>query len=75
MKYLYKRLLWVTDFQGFDFSFGIHICLAGRVDIHFLRWMISVGNVPIYQTKNMRRVSVGNSYHKTKELPMRAGTP
>lgn len=74
MKYIKTAKFWITDFGYPDMSFGIHICMKGRLDIHFLKWMISIGNVPIYQMGG-KNIAVSNSYHKTKKLPMRAGVP
>lgn len=47
----------------------------GRVDIHVLFWMISVGNVPIYIDRQGSRFSVSNTYHSTRKGPIRAGVP
>jgi hypothetical protein len=48
--------------------------MEGRIDIHFLKWMISIGNIPIYSHKD-KLFAVSNSYHKDKTKPLRAGTP
>jgi hypothetical protein len=74
MKFHQTKRFWITDFGYPDISFGIHICMEGRIDIHFLKWMISIGNVPIYSHKD-KLFAVSNSYHKDKSKPLRAGTP
>lgn len=75
MKYLYQRFFWITFFGIPDVSFGIHICMDFRVDFHLLFWMLSIGNVPIYQLKDGSRIAVSNSYHLTKRGSVRAGNP
>lgn len=67
--------IWWTNFQTKDVSFGIHICWQGRVDIHFLWGMLSLGNVPIYTTTQGKQIAVANSFHLDKTKPLRAGTP
>jgi hypothetical protein len=74
MKYIQTKRFWITDFGYPDISFGIHICMDKRIDVHFWTWMISIGNVPIYET-NKKLIAVSNSYHKTKKSPVRAGIP
>lgn len=66
MKFSRITWLWLTDFQWPDISFGIHICMAGRIDIHFLKWMISIGVVPLYTDRREKEFAVSNSFHKTK---------
>lgn len=66
---------WWTHFGTKDVSFGIHICWQGRVDIHILWGMLSIGNVPIYTDKQGRQFAVSNSYHLDNTQPLRAGTP
>jgi hypothetical protein len=74
MKFIKISKFWITDFSWPDISFGIHICMDGRIDIHFLKWMISIGNVPIYEDKKGCLFAVANSYHSGKSKRMRAGT-
>lgn len=74
-KFLYFRLLWLTDMGWPDISFGLHICMSGRVDFHFLKWILSVGRVPIYQMKNGKRFAASNSYYENRSKEFRAGTP
>ena len=74
MKFQKTAKFWITDFGYPDISFGIHICMDKRIDIHFWTWMISIGNVPIYET-NKGLIAVSNSYHKTKKGPVRACIP
>lgn len=75
MKFLYFRWIWLTDLGWPDVSFGVHICLDGRVDFHFLKWILSIGKVPVYQTKDGRRLAASNSYHQNKSAAFRAGNP
>ncbi len=75
MKYSRMVWFWVTDFGWPDVSFGIHICLHGRVDIHFLKWMFSFGEVPIYKDSLGVEIAVANSYHFTQKGRLRAGVP
>ena len=75
MKYHKTTLFYITDFTGYDISFGIHICWAGRVDIHFLRWMISIGNVPLYKDFDDTVYAASNSYHTGRSKRFRAGIP
>lgn len=75
-EFLYFRKIWITDFSWPDISFGVHWCWYGRLDIHFLKWMISFGKIPIYQNTDGNRIAVSNSYwagENTKTL--RAGVP
>ncbi len=68
-----------------DISFGVHICMKGRVDIHFLKWILSIGVVPIYEFhyfKEGRIYAASNSYHAAMEKSkgnsnrnFRAGVP
>ncbi len=74
MKFKKIARLWITDYGSPDISFGIHICMDKRIDIHFWTWMISIGNVPIYETKG-EEFAASNSYHKTKKGALRAGVP
>jgi hypothetical protein len=75
MKYLYTRFFWITSFGIPDVSLGLHLSMKGRIDIHFIFWMFSIGNVPIYQIKNGSKIAVANSYHSKKFGPIRAGNP
>lgn len=74
----FKRIdfLHLTKFKWPDISFGIHISMDGRVDVHFLIWVVSIGNVPVYEY-NGKEFAASNSYHKdkTKTVNFRAGTP
>ena len=63
MKLYGMRAFWVTDFGWPDVSFGIHVCRAGRVDFHFLKWMVSVGRVPLYLNHKGEKLAVCNSFH------------
>lgn len=74
MKFQTISPCWVTTFPTNDISFGLHICWKGRIDVHFLIFMISIGNVPIYK-RNGKFIAVSNSYHTDKTKPVRAGTP
>lgn len=74
MKYIKTVPFWITKFGMVDVSFGIHICWRGRVDFHILTWMISIGNVPIYEFRG-KQIAVSNSYHTDKRNPTRAGVP
>lgn len=71
MKYLKTARFWITNFGAPDVSFGVHFCAAGRIDIHFLFWMLSFGKVPIYQNKSGKQFAVSNSFHKTQKGPLR----
>ena len=76
MNFYTIKPFWLTRFPGADISFGIHICWAGRLDLHLLNFMLSFGVVPIYEDKKGRRFAVANSFHTTKgKTPLRAGTP
>ncbi len=75
MKYVKTTFIWWTDFGTKDISFGIHICWKGRLDIHFLHGMLSLGNVPIYTDKRGKQFAVSNSHHTDKTKPVRAGVP
>jgi hypothetical protein len=75
MTFTRRANIWWTNFQTKDISFGIHICWQGRVDIHFLCGMLSMGNVPIYTDKQGRQFAVSNSFHTNKAKPIRTGTP
>ena len=70
MKFSRITWFWVTDFGWPDLSFGIHFCMAGRIDIHILKWMISIGVVPLYINRREKEYAVSNSFHETK-----AGNP
>jgi len=74
LKFYALKRFWVTNFKLPDLSFGIHICMDKRVDIHFLTYMISFGNVPIYND-NGTLIAVSNSYHTGKSKKLRAGVP
>lgn len=70
-----KWIHWTKDFGTNDISFGIHICWKGRIDIHVLFGMLSIGRVPMYRNLKTGLVfAVSNSFHKTKKPPYRAGT-
>lgn len=72
MKFIGFRPFWVTFFASPDVSFGLHFCLAGRIDIHILWWMISIGRVPIYEWgRDGARIAVGNSFHANHSKPLR----
>lgn len=75
MKFLYFRKFWVTDLGWPDISFGIHICMKGRVDLHLLKWMFSFGKVPIYRNKIGRTFAASNSFHENQASELRAGNP
>ena len=75
MKYIKTTFIWWTDFGTKDISFGIHICWKGRLDIHILHGMLSLGNVPIYMDREGKEFAVSNSFHKTGKRPFRAGVP
>lgn len=81
MEFYKIKIFWVTNFGLPDLSFGVHICVRGRLDIHAFIWMISIGNVPIYKNRNGKLFAASNSYHsdmvkngKTKNV-FRAGVP
>ena len=69
------HIWWTPNFGTNDVSFGVHICWKGRVDIHFMWGMLSMGVVPIYKTKTGKLIAVSNSYHSDKTKPIRASTP
>jgi len=75
MKFLRFQFFWITNLGWPDISFGIHICMKGRVDIHFLKWMLSFGNVPIYQNRIGRKFAASNSFHEYQSKEFRAGNP
>lgn len=75
MRFIGISYLWLTRFGTADVSLGIHICWKGRIDFHFLWWMVSLGIVPIYEGRDGKRFAVSNSYHSTKRGPLRAGNP
>lgn len=75
MKFHKIVYFWWTNFETKDVSFGIHICWKGRVDIHFLSGMLSIGNVPLYKTKEGKIIAVSNSFHSDKKKPIRASIP
>ncbi len=84
-KFSHIAPIWYTHF-GWDVSLGIHICWKGRIDIHFLFGMLSLGYVPIYE-RARKKFAASNSFHeavqrrfmekikKTKLPEMRAGVP
>lgn len=74
MKFHSIKRFWITDFGYPDISFGIHFCTDKRIDIHFLKYMISFGRVPIYE-ENGKLIAVGNSYHNGRSKRIRAGVP
>ena len=66
-KYEFIRMAfiyWTPNFGTRDISFGIHLCWAGRVDIHFLFGMLSIGRVPIYRWTGKPEFASSNSFHK-----------
>jgi hypothetical protein len=80
MKFDHIARIWWTDFGTKDISFGIHICWAGRIDLHIWTGMLSLGNVPIYEKidrNGKKLLAVSNSFHIdiTKTSNMRAGVP
>lgn len=75
MRFSHLSWFWVTHFKGPDLSLGIHVCMRGRLDFHFLFWMFSFGRVPIYVDRQGKKFAVSNSYHETKKGPLRAGVP
>ena len=70
--YKWTNLKW-TNFGTKDISFGIHVCWKGRIDIHIWTGMMSVGNIPLYKTREGRIIAVSNSYHEDRNKPIRAG--
>ena len=75
MLFYKKTFFHITDFTGWDVSIGIHLCWAGRLDIHFLRWMISIGNIPLYKDRSGHIFAASNSYHTRQSKMFRAGVP
>ena len=75
MNFHSMECFWVTNFGLPDISLGIHVCMAGRIDLHIGWYMISIGKVPIYKDRNGKLIAVANSYHKTKRMPIRASNP
>ena len=75
MKFIKIKHFWVTDFGGGDISFGVHICWDWRIDIHILRWMFSVGKVPIYEDRKGVKFAASNSYHNGVSKRIRSGVP
>ena len=61
---LYKtKRIHLTDYGWVSgISFGIHFYKLKRIDIHFFKWMLSIGEVPIYKIKN-KFSAVANTYH------------
>ena len=74
MKFNSIKRFWFTDFGYPDISFGVHICMDARIDIHFLWWMFSFGKIPIYEERG-NLFAASNSYHTGKSKRLRAGTP
>ncbi len=74
MKFSKIKRFWITNFGMPDISFGIHICMDKRIDIHFLWYMISFGRVPIYEEKG-KLFAASNSYHTGRSKRLRAGVP
>lgn len=74
MKFDSIKNIWVTNFGLPDISFGIHICMDKRIDIHFLWWMFSFGKIPIYKDDETF-IAVSNSFHNKRSKRLRAGTP
>jgi hypothetical protein len=70
MKYVRTTPIILEYIKSDGCSFGIHFCWHGRVDIHFLVWVLSIGNVPLYRN-NKGTFAVSNSYHsnRNKHLP------
>jgi hypothetical protein len=81
MKFIKYVKFWVDDLGWPDISIGFHICMVGRIDIHFLKWIISIGKVPIYETNKGSQFATSNSYdinyrkpwHKKELIPLRVG--
>lgn len=73
MRFLHLRKFWIDDLGWPDISFGVHVCLDGRLDVHALKWVISFGKIPIYQTREGNMIAVSNSFHSRGKLPIRAG--
>jgi len=69
-KFIKIAHIWVTHFGYPDISLGLHLCFRGRIDIHFLFWMISIGVVPIYEV-NGKIIAVSNSFHSNKSKLIR----
>jgi len=69
------RWLWTTKYDGWDLSFGVHLCWKGRIDIHLGVWMYSFGRVPIFETKTGRRFAASNSFYEDQKSELRAGVP
>ena len=69
----------IDDLGWPDISFGMHLCMRGRIDIHFLKWIISLGKVPIY-TNGRSEFASSNSYDErvkirsNKPIPLRVGS-
>lgn len=70
---MFARMTWIWWTKTFgtnDISLGIHICWAGRIDIHFWTGMLSIGRVPLYVMPEGTRTAgsltaVSNSYHES----------
>lgn len=88
MQYERTTWFWITDFKGADLSLGIHLCWKGRIDFHILRWMISIGRVPLYRQFRWKDgiwnrgevFACSNSYHvadqkRKDKMAIRAGVP
>lgn len=63
---------WVDDLGWPDVSLGVHICWKGRIDFHFLKWIISIGKVPIYNV-GKKRCACSNSFHEHYMKKVRRG--
>lgn len=78
MKFVRTTFIWLTSFGWPDVSFGLHWCWKGRLDIHFLIWMLSIGNVPLYRNQDNKLFAVSNSFHTAQDKrrhALRAGVP
>ena len=72
-----KWVHWTDSFGTKDVSLGIHICWKGRIDIHFLFGMLSIGRVPIYKDRKGILFAASNSWHSDQsgKFRIRAGVP
>lgn len=71
MKFHHIARFWITDFRWPDVSFGIHLCLDGRIDFHFLKWMVSIGRIPVYSNPKGDLYAVSNSFHNKTSKSVR----
>jgi hypothetical protein len=61
MTFVRYAKIWIDDLGRPDISFGFHICWKGRIDLHFMWWIISFGKVPIYE-HNKKHFAASNSF-------------